>query len=302
MTAWTVAAEHYGMRLDRFLDLQVPHLSRTRLRALIAAGSVRVDGDSAPPGRRLQVGQRVTLESEGEGPTAMTPEALPLEVLYEDAHLIVVVKPAGMVVHPAGRHRTGTLANALAWHFNVAGRADPPVRPGIAHRLDRETSGVLAAARTQEALSALTVQFQRRTVEKLYLACAAGDPGPGGEWEAPIGSDPTTTPRWGVRPEGRPARTRFRRLERIGEWSLLELEPLTGRTNQLRLHCAHFGHPIAGDRLFGRGEEPGLSRLFLHAHRLGLVHPVTGEPLRFEAPLPPELAGWLDRLRAGQVA
>src|SRR5262249_32548194 len=153
---------------------------------------------------------------------AMTPEPIPLSVLYEDEVLIVVEKPAGMVVHPAGRHRGGTLANALAYHFNVRGGADPPVRPGIAHRLDRATSGLMVVAKDQPALSKLTVQFQRSEVEKRYLALVHGEPAAeAGEWDAPIGHDPAAVPKWGIRESGRPARSRYRVRERLPGHTLL---------------------------------------------------------------------------------
>jgi 23S rRNA pseudouridine1911/1915/1917 synthase len=210
-----------------------------------------------------------------------------------------------MVAHPVARHQSGTLANALSYHFNVAGRADPPIRPGMVHRLDRATSGLMVVAKTQMALSRLTVQFQHRHPEKRYLALVHGcmaQIGDEGEWQAPIGSDPEGFPRWGIRESGRPAHTRYRVREVLAAHTLLELEPVTGRTNQLRLHCAHFGHPIVGDDLFGRGPEPGLDRLFLHAWRLAFSHPVTNAWQVFESPLPRELRIFLDALRAGRTA
>jgi 23S rRNA pseudouridine1911/1915/1917 synthase len=299
-----------GERLDRVLAARVPQVSRMRLRQALEQGAVRVNGEVRPPGWRVEAGDRVTLDLDLDQQTAMTPEPLPLSILHEDAALIVVEKPAGMVVHPAGRHRSGTLANALAYHFNVAGGAEPPVRPGLVHRLDRATSGIMVVAKTQaslrtsagSALRRLTIDFQERRVEKRYLALVHGAvEAEEGAWEAPIGSDRRAFPRWGIREEGRPAVTRYRVRERLPSHTLLELEPVTGRTNQLRLHGAHFGHPIAGDDLFGRGPEPGLDRLFLHAYRLAFTHPGTGERLVFESPLPPPLAEYLEsrRLPAG---
>lgn len=290
--------DDHGRRLDDVLARRFPQLSRMHLRRLLDAGGVTVGATPAPAGWRLREGDAVAVVGDLAATSAMTPEALPLRVWLEDEHLAVVEKPAGMVVHPAGRHRSGTLANALAHHFNVAGGADPPIRPGLTHRLDRATSGLMVVAKTQTALSRLTVQFQQRRVRKLYLALLLGCPTqPEGEWDAPIGADAAATPRWGVRPEGRPARSRYRTLEaveRAGEvWSLVELEPLTGRTNQLRLHSAHFSHPIAGDELFGRGREPELGRLFLHAHRLEFRHPHTGVPVAVTSPLPEALDDWL---------
>lgn len=273
------------VRLDEYLAARIPALSRMRLRQMLDQGEVRVNGAVCPAGCRLAVGDAVTLALDPASITAMTPEPIPLLVYHEDTALIVVEKPAGMVVHPAGRHRSGTLANALAHHFNVVGRADPPIRPGLAHRLDRATSGLMVVAKTQAALSRLTVTFQRKQVEKGYLALVHGDPGAEtGEWSAPIGQDPEAHPRWGIRPEGRAALTRFRRLAGRNDRTLLELEPVTGRTNQLRLHAAHFGCPIVGDELFGRGPEPGVTRLHLHAARLAFPHPANGEWVCFTSP------------------
>ena len=288
-----------GDRLDRILAGRVPQLSRMRLRQALDEGAVSVNGGPLPAGQRLLAGDRVELRVDLEEPTAMTPEPISLSILYEDAQIIVVDKPADMVVHPAGRHRSGTLANALAYHFNVAGGADPPVRPGIVHRLDRATSGLVVAARTQEALSRLTVEFQQKRVEKRYAALVHGRvEGEEGLWEAPIGSDFHSFPRWGIREGGRPAASRYRVTEWFPDHTLLEMEPVTGRTAQLRLHAAHFGHPILGDVLFGRGQPDPLDRLFLHARALAFRHPRTGEWLRFESPLPEPLQAFLSRLNA----
>lgn len=293
-----VGAEEAGQRLDVLLASRVPELSRMHLRQLLDDGRVRVDGEPRPAGWRVPEGASVQLEIDLSAATAMTPEAIPLEVLFEDETLVVVNKPAGMVAHPVARHRSGTLVNALAHHFNVVGGANPPIRPGLVHRLDRATSGLMVVAKTQIALSRLTVQFQQKQVRKEYLALVHGrlleD---AGDWAAPIGSDPEAWPRWGIRETGRPAHTRFRVRERLTAHTLLELEPVTGRTNQLRLHTAHFGHPIAGDDLFGRGMEPGLSRLFLHAAILEFTHPCRAERCRFESPISGELSAFLTSLR-----
>jgi 23S rRNA pseudouridine1911/1915/1917 synthase len=287
-----------GERLDRVLAARVPGLSRMRLRQALDEGCVLVAGVARAAGWRLRAGDPVTVSLDLDLPTAMTPEPIPLHVYYEDAELLVAEKPAGMVVHPAGRHRSGTLANALAWHFNVAGRAVPPIRAGLVHRLDRATSGLMAIAKTQRALSRLTIQFQRKQVEKRYLALVHGVlTDDEGGWEAPIGFDPEALPRWGIREDGRRAESRYRVRKRFAEHTLVELEPITGRTNQLRLHAAHFGHPIAGDELFGRGAEPGLERLFLHAYRLEFSHPADGRCMAFEGRLPDVLNCFLRERR-----
>ena len=286
MAGFTIGEALAGCRLDEALAMLVPGVSRMRLRTVLDAGEVTVNGAPQAAGWRVAAGDVVEIEVDEQALSAMTPEAIPLEILFEDAHLIVVVKPAGMVVHPAGRHRSGTLANALAHHFNVAGGAEPPIRPGMVHRLDRATSGLMVVAKTQRALSRLTVQFQNKQVRKLYQALVHGDVRPAsGEWSAPIGADAAVTPKWGIREGGREAISRYRVTGRQEGMTELELEPVTGRTNQLRLHCAHFGHPIAGDALFGIPDD-GYDRLHLHASLLGLRHPETGETLRFEDAAP----------------
>jgi len=295
---FVVSTVEAGERLDRILADRIPALSRMRLRQALDQGAVLVDGEPQAAGWRATAGAAVVADVDQSSATAMTPEPIPLTVLFEDEWLVVVDKPAGMVVHPVGRHQSGTLLNALAHHFNVAGGADPPIRPGLVHRLDRSTSGLMVVAKTQVALSRLTVQFQQKLVRKQYLALVLGRPATGaGEWSAPIGSDPEAWPRWGVRETGRPALTRYQVREQLAVHALVELEPVTGRTNQLRLHSAYFGHPILGDELFGRGPEPGLERLFLHAHRLEFTHPAHRQPCAFESALPTELSTFLEAIR-----
>lgn len=314
-----------GERLDRLLAAHVPTVSRMRLRQALDEQQVTVDGEVRPAGYRVAAGVTVLLRLDLDEATAMTPEAIPLTIYFEDETIIVLEKPAGMVVHPTGGHRAGTVANALAHHFNVGGAAYPPIRPGIIHRLDRATSGLLVVAKTQKALSRLTVQFQEKRVRKEYLALVHGQvAAEEGEWHAPIGAEPDAWPRWGVREGGRPGESHFRVRQRFSvesrpaetelqdharrcpeeagraAYTLLALEPITGRTNQLRLHAAHFGHPIVGDELFGRGAAPELGRLFLHAHHLEITHPLTNERLAYSSPLPVELRRFLERLTCGE--
>lgn len=295
---FVVPAEQDGERLDVILAASVPGVSRMRLRQCLDQEQVTVNGIPQAGGWRARAGDAVSVSLPPGLATAMDPEPIPLTLLYEDLQLIVIEKPAGMVVHPAGRHRSGTLVNALAHHFNVAGAAYPPIRPGVVHRLDRATSGVMVFAKTQRALSRLTVAFQQKRVEKRYLALVHGAPDADiGEWSAPIGADPNATPKWGIRTEGRPATSRYWVQRQWSEFSLLELEPVTGRTNQLRLHCAHFGVPIVGDELFGRGAIPGVERLCLHATRLAFPHPEDGSLRVFQSPLPAEVATFIAGLR-----
>lgn len=288
-----------GRRLDEFLAGHVPGLSRMHIAGLLARGACRVAGKAAHAGRRLAAGDLVEVESEGPVPNSMTPEPLPLEVVYEDAHLVVVVKPSGVLVHPTLGVKRGTLANALAYHLNRGlideSRADENsipcgasfIRPGIVHRLDRDTSGLMVVAKTQGALSRLTQHFQRRLVEKRYVAVV------GGLLEedeitidAPIGREEGARPPWGVLESGKPAETRLRVAGRGSRRTLVELEPLTGRTNQLRIHCAHVGHPVVGDVPYA-GEQH--ARLCLHAARLAFRHPATNEWVEFASAAPPEL-------------
>ena len=288
-----------GRRLDEFLAERVPGLSRMHIAGLLARGACRVGGEAAHAGRRLCAGDSVEVESEGDVPNSMTPEPVPLEVVHEDEHLIVVVKPAGMLVHPTLGVKRGTLANALAYHLNrklldesrVNENPIPSgaafVRPGLVHRLDRDTSGLLAVTKTQAALSRLTQHFQRRLVEKRYVAVVGGllkDEEI--TIEAPIGRDEDARPRWRVLESGKPAESRLRVTERAQRRTLVELEPLTGRTNQLRIHCAHLGHPIVGDVVYA-GEPYG--RLCLHAARLAFRHPASNEWVEFVSKAPPEL-------------
>jgi 23S rRNA pseudouridine1911/1915/1917 synthase len=315
-----------GPRLEAFLAARLVGLSRMRIAGLVASGGCAVNGAAAHAGRRLDAGDVVEASVSDETPNAMTPEAAPLEIVFEDEHLLVVVKPPGVLVHPTLGVKTGTLANALVHHLNRTriaefglpigeGKPSPSpeafereaesinpqaefrnphpewIRPGLVHRLDRDTSGLLAVAKTQRALSRLSQHFQRRLVEKRYLAVLCGRVGPDElTINAPVGRDPAARPAWRVTEGGKDSETRLRVLERRERRTLVELEPLTGRTNQLRIHCAHAGHAIVGDRLYG-GEEH--ARLCLHASRLALRHPATNERVEFSSRLPPEVAAAL---------
>ncbi|HEY0170513.1 MAG TPA: RluA family pseudouridine synthase [Pyrinomonadaceae bacterium] len=292
-----------GLRLDEFLAERVGSLSRMRIASMLARGRCAVNGEAAHAGRRLRAGDVVEVEAADGAPNSMTPERSPLEIVYEDEHLVVVVKPAGVLVHPTLGVKSGTLANALAYHLNrglidegvasinhtpeSGGVAPPFVRPGLVHRLDRDTSGLLAVTKTQRALSRLSQHFQRRLVEKRYVAVVSGVVKEDRlTIEAPIGRDESASPPWGVLPDGKPAETRLRVSERRARRTLVELEPVTGRTNQLRIHCAHAGHAVVGDRLYGG--EPH-ARLCLHAARLSFRHPATNEPVEFVSEAPAEL-------------
>jgi 23S rRNA pseudouridine1911/1915/1917 synthase len=284
---WTIEAgeERATRRLGRFLYSEVGSYSRLYLRTRMLGGYCRVNGLIAGPGKVLRPGDRVTLEVDADARTAMSPEAMALEVLWEDPHLLAVNKPAGLLVHPSRMVKSGTLLNGVVHHCG------PGVRPGLPHRLDQATSGVLTVTKTQEALSGMSQLFQRRQVEKRYLALVEGHP-EAGDIEAPIGRRGGIEPPWNVYEEGKAARSRLWVVERRDGEALVELEPVTGRTNQLRIHCAYVGHPIVGDRWYGgRAAE----RLMLHAWVQRFRHPVTGEAVRIEAPPPVPL-----RVRVGE--
>jgi 23S rRNA pseudouridine1911/1915/1917 synthase len=300
-----VTAAEAGVRLDAFLAGHFGGISRMRLRQAVAEGDIAVNAVRRTAGWKLRAGDRIQTRLADVGPTGMTPEAIPIPVIYEDAHLAVIEKPAGMVAHPTAHWRSGTLVNALAHQFNHA-TSGPIIRPGLVHRLDRLTSGLMVVAKSDAALTALTAAFQARQVEKRYGALVHGEVAPdSGAIAAPIGRDADMRPRWGVRDGGRPAETRFRVVERFSHATLLEMEPVTGRTNQLRIHAAHVGHPIVGDPEFGlEAAEQNTrllpappTRLSLHASRLDFRHPVTGAWVEFTSALPAELDSYLVRLR-----
>lgn len=297
-----VAGGDCGKRVDDFLADQIGGLSRIRLGAIIARACCRVNDVVARAGQRLGEGDLLEVLIEDTGPSAMTAESIPLELVYEDEHLVVVVKPAGMLSHPSKHVKTGTLANALAYHLNrgavgfgqLTGQV---VRPGLVHRLDRDTSGLMVVARTPRALAVLSSHFRRRLVEKRYLALVRGEvKDDSGVIIAPIGRRDDRTPHWGVSEEGRYSETRFAVARRLSGCTLLDLEPVTGRTNQLRVHCAHAGHPIVGDFAYGGadGEEPP-ARLCLHASRLGFHHPVGGRWMEFESQPPADMKAIVER-------
>jgi 23S rRNA pseudouridine1911/1915/1917 synthase len=296
-----------GQRLDRALA-SVTGLSRTRIQEAIKAGAAQVNGKPARASHVLEVGQRVTLASESaseidsslaEAPTA---DAIPLRILYEDDYLLVVHKPAGMVTHPAPGHSSGTLVNALLAHAPELASVGDRARPGIVHRLDKDTSGLLVVAKDPATHAALAQQMKDRSMVKRYLALVEGAmPTVEGVIDAPIGRDHRQRLRMGlvsVASGGREARTRFRTLEEHGGRSLLEVQLETGRTHQIRVHLAAVHHPVVGDPVYGRAQRPLPPRQFLHAAHLEFRHPATGEWLTFDAPLPDDLAAFLAEWRA----
>jgi 23S rRNA pseudouridine1911/1915/1917 synthase len=314
---FTVGEADAGARLDAYLAARVAHASRSRLKQIIDDGEVFVSGNVEKPSYKLRAGDHVELEQPTPPVSNFAPEDIPLDVVFEDDSIIVVNKPAGLVVHPAAGVPSGTLANALAYRFRIEGVSSPvprppspapsSVRPGIVHRLDRDTSGLIVAAKTTEAHEGLTEQFRAREVFKLYVALVHGATKEDkGRVEEPVGRDPHNRTRMAVvRRGGRAALTLWKVRQRFTRFTRLDVEIKTGRTHQIRVHLAHVKHPVVGDKVYGAGRDrqivsprvraavAKLDRQFLHAARLGFRHPRTGEYVKFSAPLPPELAAVL---------
>ncbi len=261
--------------VKQFLFAALPSFSRFALRQAAADGACRVDGEVVPASYRLREGQVVEFTLEPEAQRTILAEELPLVILYEDEAIIGLNKAPGMLVHPTSRERSGTVANALLGHWRGENR-----RPTFPHRLDRETSGVLLVAKDAQAATSLSIQFEQRRVKKEYVALVTGAVMEAREIDAPIGRVGGEEPPWQVRSEGRASLSRLRPLGLQGDRTLVQLEPVTGRTNQLRIHCAWIGHPIVGDRLYGRSEE---GRLWLHARRLTFAHPRGGHSMTLDA-------------------
>jgi 23S rRNA pseudouridine1911/1915/1917 synthase len=287
-------------RLDEFVAAKFPKISLTRIRRLIAEGDVLVDGEKSLKGVRLQDGAKVSLTLFAADKSSATPEPIPLDIIYEDDHLIVIDKPSGLLVHPSRHEKSGTLTNGLAYHFWMTGGA--PIRPGLIHRLDRHTSGVIVVAKTPRAHRTLSKHFRLRWVKKFYLALVSGIVAPDdGEIAAPIGLHPSEWPRWRVMDDGKEAHTRFHVKRRFAAHTMLELEPLTGRTHQLRIHCNLIGHPILGDPIYAEQVDPLAEKLrlkyhLLHAFRLAFRHPATGVEMEFQAPIPQAMRELLEKL------
>lgn len=291
-----------GWRLDRYLSDELPGLSRTRIQELIGDGNVRMGAREVRASARLKGGEVVTVSVPPPRPLDLAPENLPLRILFEDRDLLVVDKPSGMVVHPAPGHPGGTLVNALLYHADRLSGIGGVARPGIVHRLDKDTSGILLVAKTDAAHASLSAQFSsHRTVRRRYHAIVWGRPSPDrGSIAARVGRHPVHRKKMAVLAQGgRRAVTRYRILESFGPFSLLELLLETGRTHQVRVHCASIGCPVVGDDVYGRsrkvplggkggGRTVSLDRFLLHAFHLGFEHPATGERVEFAVPDPPE--------------
>jgi 23S rRNA pseudouridine1911/1915/1917 synthase len=288
-----------GLRLDQAIAYYVPELTRSQASRLIQEGHVRSGARIALRSHRVYAGERVELALPAPAPLSVQPEPMPLTIVAEDDDLLVVDKPAGLVVHPAYGHAAGTLVNGLLAHAGSLPDAGLTFRPGIVHRLDKDTSGLLVVAKTPMALADIQQQFKRGVVTKAYLALVAGRPREdSGVIDRPLARDPRDRKRMAVVPSGRVARTRWRIVEELPGYTLLELVLETGRTHQIRVHLQASGHPIVGDQVYGEQRHAqGLRRQFLHAHRLELRQPSTGAALAFRSSLPDDLQAVLERLR-----
>lgn len=301
-------------RLDAWLAARLPDLSRTRIAQLLADGNVRVNGASARKSRKPEPHDVVDVELPPPSVDRLEPQAIPISIVYQDEDVAVIDKPAGLVVHPAPGHREGTLVHALLHHLSDLSGIGGVLRPGIVHRLDKDTSGLMLVAKNDTAHRALSAALKRRDVTRVYLAAAWGHLSADEMLvDRPIARSPTHRQRMAVVETGRPARTHLRRLERWRAADLIRARLETGRTHQIRVHLAALGHPVVGDSVYGAGGARGMSgpdqgwarelerrtpRQFLHAAELAFRHPRSGEPLRFEAPLPPDLSSAAEWARA----
>jgi 23S rRNA pseudouridine1911/1915/1917 synthase len=304
-----VDEQNIDSRLDAYLASQITNWSRSRLQRLIENEDVLVNGKSAKPSYRLRKDDELEVELSSTPSAVFTPEDIPLKIVYEDDALVVVNKPAGLVVHPAAGAQSGTLANALAFHFQELPSGASTVRPGIVHRLDRDTSGLLVVAKNEKAMEHLSDQFRDRTVFKSYVALVHGRvDNESGSIDEPLARDPGNRTRMAVVRGGRSALSKYKVQHRYQRFTLLDVELKTGRTHQIRVHLSWLRHPVVGDETYGGGRDNSiqdprlralvrnLGRHFLHAERLGFTHPTTGARLEFKASLPEELSTVLAQL------
>ena len=288
-------------RLDLFLREKIPQLSRSRIQKAIKDGQVKVNGLIARPGQKLKPQEVVEISVEEKAaPSDLEAQPIELEVIYEDEQILVIDKPFGLVVHPGSGLTGGTLANGLIFYYPEIKEVGSPLRPGIVHRLDKDTSGLIVVARTQAAYNSLRQQFEDRTVEKIYLGLARGRfKEKEGIIDLPVGRHPALRQKMSVKSKKpRLALTRYEVLREFRHSTFLALKPLTGRTHQLRVHLAAIGHPLVGDSRYGQTQgnrRQQERRLFLHAFRLSFRHPLSGEKVEFESPLPPALEARLER-------
>jgi 23S rRNA pseudouridine1911/1915/1917 synthase len=306
---FTVSDADVDSRLDAFLAAQINDWSRARLQRLIENEDVLVNGKPSKPSYRLRQTDVIEVELISPASEAVTPENIPVEIIYEDESVVVVNKPAGLVVHPAAGSQSGTLANALAYHFQNLPSSGGVIRPGIVHRLDRDTSGLMVVAKTEQAMENVADQFRDRTVFKSYVALVHGRvDSEAGKIDQPLARDSSNRTRMAVVRGGRSALSLYKVRRRLQRFTLLDVEIKTGRTHQIRVHLAWLRHPVVGDETYGGGRDntiqdarirahiKSLNRHFLHAEKLAFTHPTSGVRLEFEAGLPVELSGLLDEL------
>ncbi len=292
LKVYSLVVDKPGTRLDKYVSEQYPEISRTQVQKLINDGFIRVNDRAAKAGLKLDVGDRLTVSLPPPAPSYLIAEDIPLNIIYEDDDLLVIDKPAGLTVHPAPGHPGHTLINAILSHLSSLPDTGDWQRPGVVHRLDKDTSGVMLVAKNTAAYLNLTEQFKARSVVKEYLVLVKGHLTPeDGTIEAPIGRDRRRRERMAVVSEGkgREARTQYHVADYIDNYTLLEVRPETGRTHQIRVHLAAIGYPVVGDKLYGV-KSPYLSRQFVHASRLGFHLPSSGEYIEFKSELPPDLA------------
>ncbi len=303
-------------RLDVFLARQVAEITRSKAREMITTGQVKIDGMQVKPSHKVRPNELITLDVLSRPPLDLLPEPIPLEVVWEDEYIVVINKPAGMVVHPAAGNRTGTLVNALLSHYGELAEADDPDRPGMVHRLDKDTSGLLVVCKREPALSKLAKAFRDRKVSRKYNAIVWWKlSGQRGKIDKPLGRHPKDRRKYSVRSDGKNAVTNWMRFENFSFTSFIELKLETGRTHQIRVHLADEGHPVFGDPTYGgRNRQMGkltsgqrriaaeylgeIDRQMLHAKSLGFEHPVTGQQLSFDSDLPDDFTWLLERLRS----
>jgi len=297
-----------GIRLDVWLARQSKGMSRSRIQQLIRAGLVTVNAQTVKESHKIKPGEQIEVNIPPPHPVELKAEQIPLNILFEDDFLLVIDKPSGLVVHPAPGHDAGTLVNAVLYHCPRLEGIGGELRPGIVHRLDKDTSGVILVAKTEAALSALADQFKQREISKEYLAIVLGALSPAsGQIRTMIGRHATDRKKMTAVPrKGRPAITIYDTMEKLGNFSLVRLKPETGRTHQLRVHLAHVHHPVIGDEKYGRRSSWNLpvevKRQMLHAHKIIFRHPGTGQKMEFSAPMPEDMERLLDYLQKMQKA
>ncbi len=300
MIRFKIEEQDVGKRFDEVLTLHEVSLSRAKCQSLIKEGKARLDGKEAKASVKVKLNQLVECEEYEPPISSLPPEDIPLDIVYEDDSLLVINKPAGLVVHPGNGNESGTLVNALLFHQKQLAPSLDPTRPGIVHRIDKDTSGLLVVAKTEEALLFLQDQLKDHSMHREYLALVSGIiQESAGEINAPIGRDKTHPTKMAVDPEGKEAKTYFQVKERYkkDEATLVDCRLKTGRTHQIRVHMDYIGHPLVGDPLYGRGNRKLYSKgQLLHAYRLSFVHPKTKKEMVFEAPLPQEFSDFLKTL------